>query len=144
MGRESGARATSTPPICSADSFAYPGASRSLAPSIYHGRDLVAFAAGFPRRVTIAGVEHRIVISTYLTVAAGQKAAGYGIVVWSELMRRAAAQGFVGAVNYCVDQGEMDHMIDGCCRLLGLPLTKVASFFYLTRPARRSVVRARE
>ena len=30
-----------------ADSFGYPGASRSLAPSIYHGRDLVAFAAGF-------------------------------------------------------------------------------------------------
>ena len=124
------------------DSFAYPGASRSLAPSIYHGRDLVAFAAGFPRRVAIAGVEHRIVISTYLTVAAGHKAAGYGIVVWSELMRRAAAQGFVGAVNYCVDQGEMDHMIGGCCRLLGLPLTKAASFFYLTRQLDDSVPRA--
>ena len=117
-----------------ADCLAYPGASRSLAPSIYHGSELVAFAAGLPRRVAIGGAEHRIVISTYLTVAAGHKTAGYGIVVWSELMRRAAAQGFAGAVNYCVDQGEMDHMIDGCCRLLGLPLTKATSFFYLTRP----------
>ena len=117
-----------------ADSFAYPGASRSLAPSIYHGSELVAFAAGLPRRVAIAGDEQRVVISTYLTVAVRHKEAGYGIVVWSELMRRAAAQGFTGAVNYCVDQGEMDHMIGGCCRLLGLRLRKAASFFYLTRP----------
>lgn len=117
-----------------ADCLTYPGADRALAPSIYDGSELVAFAAGLPRRVAIAGVEHRIVISTYLTVAAAHKAAGYGIVVWSELMRRAAAQGFAGAINYCVDQGEMDRMIDGCCRLLGLQLTKAASFFYLTRP----------
>jgi hypothetical protein len=117
-----------------ADCLAYPGADHTLAPSIYNGPELVAFAAGLPRRVTIGGAEHRIVISTYLTVAPGHKTAGYGIVVWSELMRRAAAQGFAGAVNYCVDRGEMDHMIDGCCRLAGLPLTKAASFFYLTRP----------
>ena len=116
-----------------ADCFRYPGARFSLAPTIYHGGEPVAFAVGFPRRVMAGGAERRVLISTLLTVAPEQKASGYGIVVWSELMRRAAQAGFDGVVNYCAEGGAMDRMIRGGCHLLGLPVLRVASFSYLTR-----------
>jgi hypothetical protein len=91
----------------------------------------VAFAAGLPRHVEIAGATRRILISTFLTVAAAQKAAGYGIVVWSELMRRAAAAGYDGVINYCADGEAMHRMIETAGRLLDLPLVRVKSFSYL-------------
>ena len=117
-----------------ADWFRYPGASFSLAPSIYHGSELVAFVAGYPRSVVIDGAVRRVLISTFLTVAPAHKASGYGIVVWGELMRRAAAAGFDGAVNYCAEGQAMNRMIEGSCRLSGLPVLRAASLPYLTRP----------
>jgi hypothetical protein len=112
-----------------AEWLGYPGTE--LAPAIYTDDRLVAFAAGLPRQVEIAGETRRILISTFLTVAPAQKAAGYGIVVWSELMRRAAAAGYDGVVNYCADGGAMHRMIETGCGLLDLPLTRVKSFSYL-------------
>ncbi len=117
-----------------ADCFRYPGASFSLAPSIYRGSELVAFVAGYPRTVLIDGAVRRVLISTFLTVAPAHKASGYGIVVWGELMRRAASAGFDGAVNYCADGQAMNRMIEGSCRLMGLPVLRAASLPYLTRP----------
>jgi hypothetical protein len=117
-----------------ADCFRYPGASFALAPSIYSGPELVAFVAGYPRGVLIDGLERRLLISTFLTVASGHKASGYGIVVWGELMRRAAAAGFDGAVSYCADGQAMNRMIEGSCRLFGLPVLRATSLPYLTRP----------
>ena len=114
-----------------ADWLRYPGAELAPAPAIYTDEGLVAFAAGLPRTVEVAGATRRILISTLLTVAAAQKAAGYGIVVWSELMRRAAAAGYDGVVNYCADGEAMHRMIETGCRLLNLPLTRVKSFSYL-------------
>jgi hypothetical protein len=117
-----------------ADCFRYPGASFSLAPSIYHGSELVAFVAGYPRSVVIDGAVRRLLISTFLTVAPAHKACGYGIVVWAELMRRAAAAGFDGAVNYCAEGQAMNRMIEGSCRLMDLPVLRAASLPYMTRP----------
>jgi hypothetical protein len=114
-----------------ADWMRYPGTERASAPAIYADGRLVAFAAGLPRQVEIAGTTRQILVSTFLTVAAAQKAAGYGIVVWSELMRRAAAAGYDGVVNYCADGEAMHRMIETGCRLLGLPLVCVKSFAYL-------------
>ena len=114
-----------------ADWLGYPGADRAPALAIYTDEGLVAFAAGLPRQVEIAGVTRRILISTFLTVAPAQKAAGYGIVVWSELMRRAATAGYDGVVNYCADGEAMHRMIETGSRLLDLPLTRVKSFSYL-------------
>src|SRR5947209_7153463 len=68
-----------------ADCFRYPGAGFALAPAIYDGSQLVAFAAGLPRRVQAAGAPRRILISTFLSVTPARKSAGYGLVVWSEL-----------------------------------------------------------
>jgi hypothetical protein len=92
----------------------------------------VAFAVGFPRRVLLAGVERRILISAFLTVAPEHKASGYGIVVWSELLRRAKDAGFDGVVSYCVEGGDMNRMVPMSCRLLELPVIRAASFSYLT------------
>jgi hypothetical protein len=114
-----------------ADWLGYPGAERAPALAIYTDEGLVAFAAGLPRQVEIAGETRQILISTFLTVAPAQKAAGYGIVVWSELMRRAAAVGYDGVVNYCADGEAMHRMIETGCRLLDLPLMRVKSFSYL-------------
>ena len=114
-----------------ADWMRYPGAERAPAPAIYLDGGLVAFAAGLPRQVEVGGATRRILVSTFLTVAPAQKAAGYGIVVWSELMRRAAAAGYDGVVNYCADGEAMHRMIETGCRLLELPLVRVKSFSYL-------------
>ncbi len=116
-----------------ADCFRCPGSSFELAPCIYDDSELVAFVAGCPRRVMTGDVERRILISSFLTVAPADKSSGYGILVWSDLMRRAAEAGFDGVVNYCVDGEAMHRMIDQSCRLLGLPLLRVKSFSYLTR-----------
>jgi len=109
----------------------YPGAELAPMPAIYGEDGLVAFVAGLPRTIEVAGVPRRVLISTLLTVAPEQKAAGYGIVVWSELMRRAAAAGYDGVVNYCADGEAMHRMIETGCRLLDLPLLRVKSFSYL-------------
>ncbi len=133
MMRDSWADGPSAPYLYTAELLAdwlgYPG--KALAPAIYADEGLVAFAAGLPRQVEIAGAARRILISTFLTVAPAQKAAGYGIVVWSELMRRAAAAGYDGVVNYCADGQAMHRMIETGCRLLELPLVQVKSFSYL-------------
>jgi hypothetical protein len=114
-----------------ADCFRYPGSTFSLAPTIYRGSEPVAFAVGYPRRVMAGGAERRILISTFLTVAPELKSSGYGVVVWGELMRRAAQAGFDGVVNYCPEGEAMDRMIHGICRWLDVPLQRVASFSYL-------------
>jgi hypothetical protein len=101
-----------------ADWFGYPGASPSLA----------------PRTVLIDGVEMRLLISTFLTVAPAEKASGYGIVLWGELMRRAAGVGFDGAISYCAEGHAMNRMIEGSSRLFGLPLLRATSLPYLIRP----------
>ena len=114
-----------------ADWMRYPGAELAPTPAIYTEEGLVAFVAGLPRTIELAGAPRRVLISALLTVAPAQKAAGYGIVVWSELMRRAAAAGYDGVVNYCADGEAMHRMIETGCRLLDMPLTRVSSFSYL-------------
>lgn len=116
-----------------ADFFRYPGSSFALAPSVYRGSALVAFVAGHPRRVMVGEIERRILISTFLTVAPAHKNSGYGILVWSDLMRRAADAGFDGVLTYCADGEAMHRMIGETCRRLGLPLVCVKSFSYLVR-----------
>lgn len=116
-----------------ADCFRCPGSSFALAPTVYHDSEPVAFAVGYPRRVTVGGAEQRILISTFLTVAPEQQSSGYGIVVWTELLRRAAEAGFDGVVNYCVEGEAMDRMIHGLCRRLALPIVRAASFSYLAK-----------
>jgi hypothetical protein len=116
-----------------ADYLRYPGAGPALAPAIYDGSEIVAFVAGFPRRVLVGGTERRVLISALLTVAPEHKSSGYGLIVWNALMRRAADAGFDGVVNYCVDGEAMHRMIETSCRLLELPLVRVKTFSYLVR-----------
>ena len=147
--RDSWADGPGAPYLYTADLLAewlgYPGTE--LTPAIYTDEGLVAFAAGLPRQVELAGAARRVLICTFLTVAPAQKAAGYGIVVWSELMRRAATAGYDGVVNYCADGQAMHRMIETGCRLLDLPLERVKSFRYLVgtlAPALRTADGSRE
>lgn len=125
-----------------ASCFGYPGASLSLAPAIYDGSVPLAFVAAFPRRVCVRGRELNLVIITFLTVASELKKRGYGILVWSEMVKRARAAGFDGMVNYCVDGESMNSMILGCCRMLQLPTIHAYAIPYLSRmlPPRKEQV----
>ena len=116
-----------------ADCFRYPGAEFGLAPSVYEGSELIAFAAGLPRQVRVAGATRRILIATFVTVAAAHKASGYGTAVWSELMRRSAAAGYDGVVTYCAAGQMMQRIVERCCRVLEFPHVPLKSFSYLVR-----------
>ncbi len=116
-----------------ASCFEYPGANFSLAPTIYEGSAPLAFAAAFPRRVCVKGRELNLVIITFLTVASELKKRGYGILLWSELVKRARAAGFDGMVNYCVEGESMNSMILGCCRMLQLPTARAYTVPYWSR-----------
>lgn len=113
--------------------FEYPGATPELAPTIYDGDTPVGFVAGFPRRIRCDGREHRVVLITFLTAAAEHRNSGYGIVIWTELVKRARAAGFDGMLNYCVEGEAMNRMIGPSCRRLGLKAQRVRSIPYLTK-----------
>jgi hypothetical protein len=113
--------------------FEYPGASLSLAPTLYEGEDPLAFVAAFPRRVLLQGRELNLAVITFLTVATECKKRGYGIVLWNELVKRIRAAGFDGMVNYCIEGESMDSMILGCCRALQLPTARAHSVPYWSR-----------
>ena len=113
--------------------FDCPGSSFSLAPTLYEGRKPLAFIAGFPRRLRFKGRELNVVLSSFLSVSSEYKKKGYGVVLWSELVKRARAAGFDGMVNYCVDGEPMNGMILGCCRAMKLPTERVFSVGYQMR-----------
>jgi len=93
----------------------------------------VAFVAGLPRSVRMGDHELRLVVVSFLTVSVEHKNRGYGILVWSELVRRAREAGFDGVVNYCVEGEAMNRMIEGSCRRLGLPVVRVYTVEYLSK-----------
>lgn len=114
-------------------SFAYPGSDFELAPSIYSGDDLVAFIAGFPRGALINGEAVRILLNTFLTVSVTSKGAGYGPVIWGELMDRAKRAGFQGTLGYCVEGDDMNRMIVAISRLLKFKTERIATIPFLSR-----------
>ena len=116
-----------------ASCFEYPGSSFSLAPTLYDGAKPIAFIAGFPRRLRFKGRELRVIVCTSLAVSNEHKKAGYGVILWNELVKRAQAAGFDGMVNYCVDGEPMNGMILGCCRAMKLPTERVFSVGYQMR-----------
>jgi GNAT superfamily N-acetyltransferase len=113
--------------------FECPGSSFSLAPTLYEGSRPLAFIAGFPRRLKFKGRELNVILSSFLSVSSEYKKKGYGVVLWSELVKRAQAAGFDGMVNYCVDGEPMNGMILGCCRAMKLPTERVYSVSYQMR-----------
>ena len=113
--------------------FSYPGASFSLAPALYEDSRIVGFIAGFPRRMHYKGKELQIIVVSFLTVASEYKRSGYGIILWSELVKRARAAGFVGLINYCVDREPMANMMLGCFQRMKVRASRIYSIRYLTR-----------
>jgi hypothetical protein len=116
-----------------ASCFEYPGATLSLAPTIYDGTTPIAFAAAIPRRVALNGRELHVVIITFLTAANEYKKRGYGIVIWKEVVRRVQAAGFDGMVNYGTEGEPMNSMIPKCCRMLRLPTAHIRTIPYWSR-----------
>lgn len=116
-----------------ASCFSYPGASFSLAPTLYEDSRITGFIAGFPRRVGYKGKELRIIVVSFLTVASEYKKSGYGMVLWSELVKRAQAAGFTGLMNYCVDGEPMNDMMLSCYQRMKVPARRIFSVHHLTR-----------
>ena len=112
--------------------FECPDASFALAPTLYDGQAPVGFVAGFPRRIRYKGREWRIVVASFLSVSPEFKKRGLGIVLWSDLVRRAQVSGFDGMMNYCVEGEPMNGMILGSCRLSRIAVERVHSVSYLS------------
>lgn len=112
--------------------FEYPGAGFSLSPTLYDGSKPVAFVAGFPRRMRFKDRELRVIVISFLTVSNDYKKKGYGIVLWSDLVKRAQAGGFDGMVNYCVEGEPMNGMIIASCKRLKIPVEHVHSIHYVS------------
>jgi hypothetical protein len=108
-----------------------PGARMSLAPALYENDELVGFAAGFARRVQFRGRLLNLITSSFLSVLPKYKKFGYGVVLWSELVQRARAQGFDGMLNFCVDGEPMNRIVEGCCQRLQLPVKRIFSVRYI-------------
>jgi hypothetical protein len=117
----------------------YPQSSFSLAPTLYQAERPRAFVAGFPRTFHYKGRELRAIACTLLSVSNEYKKTGYGVVLWSELVRRARAAGYDAMVNYCVEGEPMKGMILGCCRMLKLPTERIFSVHYLMRPMQQKL-----
>jgi GNAT superfamily N-acetyltransferase len=113
-------------------SFDYPDADFSLAPAIYVDSKPVAFVAGFPRQVRFKGRDLKIIVITFLTVLPEYKKKGLGIILWSELVKRARTAGFDGMVNFCIDGEPMNAMIVGSCNRLKLPIARIYSARYMS------------
>ena len=120
-----------------ASCLAYPGANNFLAPTLYQGQTPRAFIAGFPRTIRYNGHTLRVILSTLLSVSSEYKKTGYGIILWSELVKRAQSAGYDGMVNYCIEGEPMNGMILGCCRMLKLPTQRIFSVHYLMRLLQR-------
>jgi len=105
-----------------------PGASASLAPAIYEEDALIGIASGFPRQATVRGHSLRLITSSFLSVLPEYKKFGFGIALWTELVKRARNDGFDGMLNFCVDGEPMNRMVEGCCRRLNLQVLRI--FFY--------------
>jgi GNAT superfamily N-acetyltransferase len=112
--------------------FEYPGASFSLSPTLYDRSKPVAFVVGFPRRLRFKDQELRIIVISFLSVSNEYKNKGYGIVLWSELVKRAQAEGFDGMMNYCVEGEPMNGMIIASCQRLKIPVERVHAIHYLS------------
>ena len=113
--------------------FSSPGASFHLAPTLYEDSRIAGFIAGFPRRVRYKGSELRIIVVSFLTVASEYKKSGYGLLLWSELVKRARAAGFAGVMSYCVDGEPMANMMLGCYQQMKVSACRIFSVHYLTR-----------
>src|SRR5579859_401632 len=131
--KENGAQGLSYTPEFLASCLHYPESRSSLAPTLYQGKYPRAFVAGFPRTIQYRGRRLRVLICTMLSVSSEFKKKGYGIILWSELVKRAQSAGYDGMVNYCVDGEPMNGMILGCCRMLKLPTQRIFSVHYLMR-----------
>lgn len=113
--------------------FSYPGATFSLAPALYEDSRIVGFVAGFPRRVHYNKKELQVIVTAFLTVANDYKKSGFGIVLWTELVKRARAAGYDGVISYSVDGEPMTKMMLGCYQRMKVPAAKIYSVLYLTR-----------
>ena len=113
--------------------FECPGAGFDLAPAIYRDGRLAAFVTGFPREVRIAGQGRRLLSISFLTVAPEHKRSGYGPLVWGELLERARAMGYDGALDFTVEGDPWGGQILGVARVLRQPTAHVFTVPYMAK-----------
>ena len=109
-----------------------PGTTPALMPALYENDAMLGFVAGFPRLARYRGTSHRLVTNTLLSVLPEYQKSGFGIVLWTELVKRIRAAGFAGMLNFCVDGEPMNRMVEGCCHRLKFPIQRVMSIRYMS------------
>jgi GNAT superfamily N-acetyltransferase len=131
-------------PAFLANSFEYPGASLDMAAAVYKSGRPVAFVAGFPRTVRLRGRTLRLIVNTFLTVAPEYQGKAYGAAIWSEFVTNVRLAGYDGTINFCVDGGPTNMVVQICGPRLGYFTERIFSTTYLARmlPAPQSATTA--
>lgn len=115
------------------NSFTYPGTQVNLAATLYKEDQPIAFVAAFPRTVRIRGEVFNLALNTFLTVEPAYAGKAYGAAIWSECVNRVRASGYDGTVNFCVDGGPTNGIVQVCGQRLGFRTERVFSTTYLAR-----------
>lgn len=116
-----------------ANSFTYPGTPDQMAVAVYKSGQPVAFVAGFPRTVRLRGRVLRLILNTFLTVAPEYQGKAYGAAVWSEFVNRVHRAGYDGTINFCVDGGPTNTIVQVCGPRLGFATGRIFSTSYMAR-----------
>jgi GNAT superfamily N-acetyltransferase len=86
-----------------ASCYDYPGTKSELSPAFFHDDRLVAILVSLPRHVVFERKRLALALLTLNAVDPQYRAYGLGIEMVTEAVRRARANGYDGAIYYCVE-----------------------------------------
>jgi GNAT superfamily N-acetyltransferase len=111
----------------------YPGDGPVIAPASYDNGKLMAFVAGFPRRVRLQGQMLRLLLMSFFTVAPAYRGHGYGSAIWADCLRQAKSAGYDGALHYCVDGNSSNAITVAAAKSAGFEARHVFTVRYVMR-----------
>ena len=111
----------------------YPGTDFEVCPTVYDGDEPVAFVAGLPRHFAVNGEKQSLILTSFLTSAAGHQNASYGLSVWRNVHVRAREAGYAGALSLCVEGDQMNKILTAAARLFRFNTRHIFAVDYLTR-----------
>lgn len=116
-----------------ASCYEYPGALPALALGLSRGDQLVAFKAGFPRRLSVLGQPRDLLLSTFLTVSPPFKRRGLGRFMLVETLRQARCAGYGGSLHFCPDGTPSNAIVLSALETVGAQALPLFDIRYLVR-----------
>jgi Acetyltransferase (GNAT) domain len=121
-----------------ASCYNYPGAQSQLSPAFLDGERLVGVLASLPRQVVFERKRLTLALLTLNAVEPGYRAYGLGIEMVTEAVHRARANGYNGAIYYCVDGHAANRTSAAGVRAAGATCHRVYTVEYLIKILRET------